>query len=277
MHEPLGYLAKSVVALAMAMLFAGAALAAAVVQSMKGDVRAGPIGKPAATVAVDQRLTSGTAVVTGPDAQVILRFDDGQQVVLNHNTHFRIADFRYLEGDPRLDRSVFALLKGALRIVSGAIATRNRSTIGVRGTDFMVALVNPAYVSVLQGNGHGNQRRRHRCLRRRRDRLNRDFRHPRGGDPGFGAASGRSGGIQQSQRGGSGRRRRRCGDGPRQSPDSIRVISEEARMIVTAPARSAPQNAARPVLEYQSGFGNFQSTEAVPGAVVGRPPSVSSK
>ncbi len=160
MHEPLGYLAKSVVALAMAMLFAGAALAAAVVQSMKGDVRAGPIGKPAATVAVDQRLTSGTAVVTGPDAQVILRFDDGQQVVLNHNTHFRIADFRYLEGDPRLDRSVFALLKGALRIVSGAIATRNRaavalrtpqSTIGVRGTDFMVALVNPAYLSVLRG------------------------------------------------------------------------------------------------------------------------------
>src|SRR5216684_530029 len=38
-------------------------------------------------------------------------------------------------------------------------------------------------------------------------------------------------------------------------------------MIVTAPARSAPQNTARPVLEYQSGFGNFHSTEAVPGAL----------
>src|SRR5882672_5189421 len=38
-------------------------------------------------------------------------------------------------------------------------------------------------------------------------------------------------------------------------------------MIVTAPARSAPQNAARPVLEYQSGFGNVHSTEAVPGAL----------
>jgi len=160
MHEALGYLGKSLVALAMAMLFAGAALAAAVVQSMKGDVRAGPIGKPVAIVAVDQRLASGTTVVTGPDAQVILRFDDGQQVVLDHSTHFRIADFRYLEGDPRMDRSVFALLKGALRIISGAIAARNRaavalrtpqSTIGVRGTDFMVALVNPAYVSVLQG------------------------------------------------------------------------------------------------------------------------------
>ena len=38
-------------------------------------------------------------------------------------------------------------------------------------------------------------------------------------------------------------------------------------MIFTAPARSAPQSAARPVLEYQSGFGNFQSTEALPGAL----------
>ena len=38
-------------------------------------------------------------------------------------------------------------------------------------------------------------------------------------------------------------------------------------MIVTAPARSAPQNATRPVLEYQSGFGNVHSTEAVPGAL----------
>ncbi len=38
-------------------------------------------------------------------------------------------------------------------------------------------------------------------------------------------------------------------------------------MIVTAPARSAPQSAARPVLEYQTGFGNLHSTEAVPGAL----------
>src|SRR3970040_2415833 len=38
-------------------------------------------------------------------------------------------------------------------------------------------------------------------------------------------------------------------------------------MIVTAPARTTPKNAARPVLEYQSGFGNQFATEAVPGAL----------
>jgi hypothetical protein len=154
-------LGHAVLALGFLALFSAAsAFAAGVVQSMKGDVRAGPIGKPVTAVTLDQRLASGTAVVTGPDAQVILRFDDGQQVVLNHNTHFRIADFRYNEADPKTDRSEFGLLKGALRMVSGAIATRNRqavalrtpqATIGIRGTDFMVAIVNPAYISVLQG------------------------------------------------------------------------------------------------------------------------------
>jgi hypothetical protein len=137
-----------------------AAYANGVVQSMKGDVRAGPVGQTVATVVVNQRLTPGTAVVTGTDAQVILRFDDGQQVVLNQNTEFRIVDFRYDERDPKFDRTVFDLIKGALRMVSGAIGARNRqvvalrtpqATIGIRGTDFMVALVNPAYVSVLQG------------------------------------------------------------------------------------------------------------------------------
>ena len=145
-------------AVALAAALPLAAYANGVVQSMKGDVRAGPVGQTARTVAVDQRLTPGTAVVTGADAQVVLRFEDGQQVVLNQNTEFRIVDFSYDASD--VDRTVFDLVRGALRMASGAIAGRNRqvvalrtpqATIGIRGTDFMVALVNPAYVSVLQG------------------------------------------------------------------------------------------------------------------------------
>jgi hypothetical protein len=156
-----GALGHAVLALGfLALLSAASAFAAGVVQSIEGDVRAGPIGKPVTAVTLDQRLASGTTVVTGPDAQVILRFDDGQQVVLGPSTHLRIVDFRYDEADPGSDRSVFGLLKGALRMVSGTIATRNRqavalrtpqATIGIRGTDFMVALVNPAYISVLEG------------------------------------------------------------------------------------------------------------------------------
>jgi hypothetical protein len=153
-------LGRPIVAFALATLFAGAALAQGVVQSMNGDVRAGPAGQPGAAIAVNQRLAVGAAVTTGPDAQAILRFDDGQQVVLHQNTEFRIVDFRYEASEPKLDRTVFDLIKGALRMASGAIVGRNRqavalrtpqATIGIRGTDFMVALVNPAYVSVLEG------------------------------------------------------------------------------------------------------------------------------
>ena len=140
----------------LALALPAAALASAVVQSMQGDVRAN--GSP---VALNQRLNPGTAITTGANAQVVLRFDDNQRVLLNQNTEFRIVDFRYNSPNPKDDRSVLDLVKGALRVVTGAVARRNQAsfqlrapqaTIGVRGTDFMVAIVNPAYVSVLSGS-----------------------------------------------------------------------------------------------------------------------------
>src|SRR5439155_1641212 len=60
-------------AVALAAALPLAAYANGVVQSIKGDVKAGPGGQTARTVAVDQRLTPGTAVVTGADAQAGLR------------------------------------------------------------------------------------------------------------------------------------------------------------------------------------------------------------
>jgi len=130
--------------------------ASAVVQAMFGDVRVG--GAPAAQ---DQRIFRGTSVTTGIGARVVLRFDDGQQVVLDQNTEFRLTDFQFSSGSPREDRSIMDLVKGALRVVSGTIGRRSQDafqlrtpqmTIGVRGTDFMVALVNPGYINVLQGS-----------------------------------------------------------------------------------------------------------------------------
>ena len=149
-------LPKSLVLGLLALALPLAALASGVVQSMQGDVRAN--GSP---VALNQRLNPGTAVTTGAGAQVVLRFDDDQRVVLNQNTEFRIVDFRMNSPNAKDDRSIFDLVKGALRVVTGTVARRNQAgfqlrtpqaTIGVRGTDFMVAIVNPAYVSVLSGS-----------------------------------------------------------------------------------------------------------------------------
>jgi len=138
-----------------ALLASAQAFADATITSMKGDVRVG--NEPAIAT---QRIFSGNTVNTGIGAQAILKFDDQQQIVLNENTTFRIADFRYRAAEPRGDRAVFDLLRGALRFITGVVGARNpnvvqlrvpQATIGIRGTDFMVALVNPAYVNVISG------------------------------------------------------------------------------------------------------------------------------
>jgi hypothetical protein len=131
----------------------------AVVSSMRGDVKAGPSAQVLVEARQNQRLYGGTTVTTGVNSEATLQFEDGQRVTLGQNTEFRIVDYRY-DGQARNDRAIFDMLRGALRVVTGAIARRNRVawslrtptvTIGVRGTDFVVAHVNPTYVNVVQG------------------------------------------------------------------------------------------------------------------------------
>ena len=154
--------ASAILAFGIASLFlAASAFGAAVVQESKGDVRAGATPALSKPVSPNQRVPSGTSLITSPGSRVTLRFDDGQVVALHENTEFRIAEFYYQPHEPTADRAVFVLLRGALRVVTGALGKRNRdafalhvpqATIGIRGTDFIVAIVNPAYLSVLKGS-----------------------------------------------------------------------------------------------------------------------------
>lgn len=141
---------------AAALLMAGNAFAAANVQSIRGEVRANN-----AVLNVNDRVTPGAAITTGPGAQAVLRFDDGQQVVVNENTLLRIVEYRYrADSDPHSDRANLDLLRGSVRVVTGALVAKNRenfqlrlpqATITARGTDFMVAITNPAHFNVLHG------------------------------------------------------------------------------------------------------------------------------
>src|ERR1017187_4023929 len=132
-----------------------------VYQSVTGDVRAATGAAAPASVAMNQRVVPGTTVTTGPGAQTIIRFDDGHTVVLNENTEFRVNEYSFDKDKPQSDNIAIQLFKGAMRSVSGLIGSRSRdafallapqATIGIRGTDFMIALVNPAYLSVIQGS-----------------------------------------------------------------------------------------------------------------------------
>ena len=135
-------------------------LANGVFQSVTGDVRAAAGAAAPASVGINQRVVPGTTVTTGSGAQTIIRFDDGHTVVLNENTEFRVNQYSFDKEKPQSDNITMQLLKGALRSVSGLIGSRSRSsfalltpqaTIGIRGTDFLIALVNPAFLAVIDG------------------------------------------------------------------------------------------------------------------------------
>lgn len=149
------------VAAIAASMWAAGAFAAAMVADLEGDVRVEMAGAKSRTLVPGQRLESGSLVTAGSGSRVLLHFDDGQWAALHENTQFRIEDFRYQSSEPAADRAVFVLLRGALRIVTGALGRRNpeafelrtpKMIVGVRGTDFMVAIVNPTHLSVLQGS-----------------------------------------------------------------------------------------------------------------------------
>lgn len=140
--------------------FSLSVFAAAVIETANGQVRAGPNAKAATAASTGQRIQAGSVVVTGAKSLATLKFDDGQVAVIHENSEFRVAEYVFVKDQPARDRFSFELLRGALRLVTATIAPRNPaayqvrtplSTIGIRGTDFMLAIVNPLYISVLSG------------------------------------------------------------------------------------------------------------------------------
>jgi hypothetical protein len=141
-------------------LWAAGGLAAALVADLEGDVRVEVAGAKSRALVPGQRVEPGSLVTTAGAARVTLHFDDGMWAALHENSRLRIEGFSYRQQEPAADRAAFELLRGALRIVTGALGRRNPEAfklrtptmlVGVRGTDFMVAIMNPTYVSVLQG------------------------------------------------------------------------------------------------------------------------------
>jgi hypothetical protein len=147
---------RMLVAGVLALALPLAASAAAVVESMKGTVRAGET-----PLAQGQRFVAPATISTGAGAQVTLKFDDGMQIVLHENSLLRVVDFRHTENGAS-DRAVVELLRGGARVVTGRIARDNpkqfffrvpqTQLMVERPADFSVVLVNPAYIAVHVGS-----------------------------------------------------------------------------------------------------------------------------
>ncbi|MCP5145517.1 MAG: FecR domain-containing protein [Gammaproteobacteria bacterium] len=136
----------AVAAVALSIVAAGTVQAAPVgeVITMAGRVFAANNDGQVRALAKGAQVENGETIVTSMNSLVRIKFIDDAYVILRPNTRFQITDYN-MDEDPAQNRSVFRLLKGGLRTVTGLIGRRNRSgyqlrtaisTIGIRGTDY---------------------------------------------------------------------------------------------------------------------------------------------
>lgn len=147
-------------ALALASSVPGPAAAPDLLPSVTGDVRVAGPGEPLRPVRDGERLAAGSTITTGEASRTILRFPDGQRVVLGSHTALRVVDYRFEPSKVEADRSLFDLLRGAVRVVTGAIGHRSADAIAlhtphamirVRDGDFSVVVIHPTYLRVREG------------------------------------------------------------------------------------------------------------------------------
>ena len=135
--------------------------AQAYIHEFSGDVNAAVgSGKPE-PVQKNMQLLNNTTVTTGPKSYAVIKFEDGTVTLLKENTSFQIQDYTYNVKQPEKSNALFNMVRGGLKMITGAITTRNRdalkvatpvATIGIRGTEFLAELVNPLNVVVISGS-----------------------------------------------------------------------------------------------------------------------------
>lgn len=122
-------------------------------RSATGAVR--PLGK-------GSELQAGDTVLTGREGRAQLRFSDGAMVSLQPQSEYSLDDYRFTGKADGEERGFFSLLKGGLRTLTGLIGRANRdsyklktsvATIGIRGTEFTVAYLDPETIIVSTGEG----------------------------------------------------------------------------------------------------------------------------
>lgn len=108
----------------------------------------------------NMNLESNNTVTTGAKSFAVIKFEDGTVVVLKENTSFQIQNYNYNARSPSQSNALFNMVRGGLRMITGALTTRNRdalkvatpiATIGIRGTEFLAELVNPLLVQCITG------------------------------------------------------------------------------------------------------------------------------
>jgi len=130
-------------------LAAGNALAqVGYVHALTGTATA-TVGSAQRPLEVGSAIEAGMVVSTGAKSSVTLKFEDGQIFVLSESSSFRVAEYRYNKQRVSESSAAFALLKGALRFITGVIGSTNHNSVrvsagtataGIRGTDATLSI-----------------------------------------------------------------------------------------------------------------------------------------
>jgi len=106
---------------------------------------------PAHRVVGSEAINSGTAISTGKGSSALIKFEDGETVTMQANSVLIVRNYRYNPAKISNSSIVLSMFKGGMRFITGLIGQKNKdafrlrtpnATIGIRGTDFMVSVVN---------------------------------------------------------------------------------------------------------------------------------------
>jgi hypothetical protein len=104
-------------------------------------------------------IMDGDTLITR-NGRAQIRFTDGGFVSLQPNTEFGVREYRYEGKTDGSERGFFALVRGAMRTVTGAIGRFNRSayqvrtptaTVGIRGTGGLIEVL-PDLATLIRGS-----------------------------------------------------------------------------------------------------------------------------
>ncbi len=101
-------------------------------------------------LAANSEVFQGDQINTATEAELLLRMTDGTVIAMRPNSNLVLSEYHFDKNDSNNDNVFIKLLKGGLRTVTGAIGKKNpqkvhfttpTATVGIRGTDFELAVV----------------------------------------------------------------------------------------------------------------------------------------
>lgn len=95
-----------------------------------------------ATANAGTTFEPGTTFNTGTDGRVVLKFADGEVVVLGPGSVLAVAQYQFDPGNANASRSAMELVNGAMRVITGYMHTANHEGISISAGTSIIDILN---------------------------------------------------------------------------------------------------------------------------------------